>query len=181
LVLSLSFSSYMIGQQVSPLLDQNLDYPMIDDSIFIFVPGVLGITGSIVWASFNVHTQIPLSLLFSIAGSFVRFFLSKFNCNFPNFALGTFLANILAVVILSILTILNHAEIPSIACTWIYALQYGFCGCLSTVSTFIVELANLKLIHAYQYSSSSISIGILATFIIVGSYQLSNHSISSCF
>jgi fluoride exporter len=50
----------------------------------------------------------------------------------------------------------------------LYGVEQGFCGCLSTISTFAVELDTLIRRHAYVYASVSISVGIVLMTIVVG-------------
>lgn len=44
----------------------------------------------------------------------------------------------------------------------------GFCGCLSTLSTFVVELDTLAVRYAYVYAFISVGVGLVVLVIIVG-------------
>jgi fluoride ion exporter CrcB/FEX len=85
------------------------------------------------------------------------------------------------VLLVSVLRINeNNFLNDRIGCAWIIALEYGFCGCLSTVSSFVYELDKLPVRYAYRYFCASILIGLLTCFAIVGSYKLAGNSVSSC-
>ena len=56
----------------------------------------------------------------------------------------------------------------TIACAVLYGVDQGFCGCLSTISTFAVELDTLMRLHAYLYATISIGLGIICMIVLVG-------------
>jgi fluoride ion exporter CrcB/FEX len=104
-------------------------------------------------------------------GAITRWQLSRFNPTIPSFPLGTFLANILATLLYAITIIIQArpgVSIPLLPCAVLYGLDEGFCGCLSTISTFAVELDTLIRRHAYFYASVSITVGILGMVLVVG-------------
>ena len=47
----------------------------------------------------------------------------------------------------------------------------GFCGCLSTVSTWVSELASLRRRNAYRYGAASVIVALCFLIIIMGSLQ----------
>ena len=59
---------------------------------------------------------------------------------------------------------------PSLAFAISNGFQNGFCGCLTTVSTFVLELHTLKLHKAYIYGATSVAVAEVAVFIIIASY-----------
>lgn len=93
---------------------------------------------------------------------------------------GTFAANILSSIIffLSIL-IRTTSNVTPLNCLILKSIILGFCGCLSTISTFIYELRQLPLRMAYFYGIGSILTAEILAFIILGSYSLSGHNIAS--
>jgi fluoride exporter len=53
-------------------------------------------------------------------------------------------------------------------CAVLFSIDNSFCGCLSTISTFAVELDILVRKHAYIYASVSIATGIMVLVLVVG-------------
>jgi fluoride ion exporter CrcB/FEX len=51
----------------------------------------------------------------------------------------------------------------------------GFCGCLTTVSAFIVELHSLKATYRWRYGLSSIFLGLLIVVLVVGAFVWSKN------
>lgn len=82
-------------------------------------------------------------ILLSPPGTILRYGLSKLNAMQPwkdRFPIGTFIANIAATLILAGVFASQRLGVTShTKCNALYAIQQGFCGCLSTVSTFVVE------------------------------------------
>jgi fluoride exporter len=89
----------------------------------------------------------------------------------PSFPLGTFSANMLATIILGGCNLIQgrvRTPISIVSCAVLYGIDNGFCGCLSTVSTFAVELDTLTRSHAYIYAGVSIALGIVILVFVVG-------------
>lgn len=87
-------------------------------------------------------------LLLAPPGAMLRYALSKLNARpgFENrFPIGTFIANIAATLIIGgVFAAQRRPGVGVVRCDALYALQQGFCGCLSTVSTFAVEARSIK-------------------------------------
>ena len=120
------------------------------------------------------------SILFAPFGALLRFYISKYlNTKFVNFPLGTFSANVLGSLVLGVLTILGRGKLSHegrivsnvLVCHVISGLDDGFCGGLTTVSTFIVELFALKLIYSYRYAITSIILSFVLVVLTLGSYN----------
>lgn len=124
-----------------------------------------------------------LPCLFGIPGSFLRYYLSKW-CNnrksFNNYPLGTFIANAFACCLLAILTMVQRGQTNSFThhrivqsknvCRIVSALGNGFCGSLSTISTFINEVYGKNLIFTLKYYFVSFFVSYCLFVIILGSY-----------
>jgi fluoride ion exporter CrcB/FEX len=100
------------------------------------------------------YTYLIYSVIFAPFGSLTRYALSilfNFNTNFP---LGTLLANIIgSYIYLGMVAINEYVYTLSLLESQIItSIIQGYCGCLTTVSTFILELdtiAKRKYIYAY--------------------------------
>lgn len=120
--------------------------------------------------------------LFAPWGALLRFDLSRrLNPLVPNFPVGTFVANIAGCVLLAVFTVLARGRSARsvstplvkwpIACHVLAGLDDGYCGALTTVSTFVVELFGLADKHAYFYGIVSVGTGFACMVLIVGSYN----------
>lgn len=125
-----------------------------------------------------------LPVLFGIPGSFLRYYLSKWFNNRKSlsmFPVGTFIANISATLILSILIMVQrgqkngqtHERIINNknTCHIVQALGSGFCGSLSTVSTFINEAHQKDISYILRYYFITIFCAYCLCVITLGSYS----------
>lgn len=136
-----------------------------------------------------------LSLTFAPFGVFLRYWCSRLlNPHYwpHRFLLGTFVANILATMVLAVLALVQNGvdtssvtsgttvvtaivAHPGLTCDVVKALADGFCGCLSTVSTMVSELfAIKKLADKYIYGAISVLIPFASMVLIFGSYIWTN-------
>ncbi|WVF69635.1 hypothetical protein IAT40_004414 [Kwoniella sp. CBS 6097] len=141
--------------------------------------------------------KVLFPLLLSPPGAILRFFLSRYN-TYPvflnKFPMGTFIANMVATLIISGVFVAQRqststsisattttsspstttlpnlmSTVGATRCNALYAIQQGFCGCLSTVSTFIVESRTVS--HPrwkWTYIATSVVLGHLFVLGIVG-------------
>lgn len=96
-------------------------------------------------------------LVFGMVGASVRYRLSLVNQHpsHSEFPIGTFAANILGTWILAF--VLSMSKFVSPAHSWpsqslYYGIIQGFCGCLTTVSTWVNELNSLPTWSSYKYA-----------------------------
>ena len=106
-------------------------------------------------------------------GCLLRFYASaQLNGRIPSFPLGTFLVNMAGTMLESIFFDLQHAPIGKrVGCQALQGMMDGFCGCLTTVSTWVLELKGLKPGHAYIYGTASVGVGVSLGVVIMGSLQ----------
>jgi CrcB protein len=129
---------------------------------------------------------VTFALLLGPPGTMIRFTLAKLNTR-PyfegKFPIGTFLANMLATAILAAVYVGQRApgrpgrtsQVTGTTCNALYALEEGFCGCLSTVSTFAVELRSIKSVRwKWIYASGSVLMGHLIVLALVGGVSWSS-------
>lgn len=116
-----------------------------------------------------------LDLVFSPLGCLARFYLSiLLNGKIAGFPLGTFTANVLGTTLLGMFWDLTHLSNKGLAgCQVLTSLQDGFCGPLTTVSTWVLELSTLRRVHAYIYGAVSVLVSLVMLIIIMGSLRWS--------
>lgn len=120
--------------------------------------------------------QTLFALVFAPLGALLRFWLSlKLNSLIAWFPLGTFTANIFGTAVqgmaydLQRVPFMGAGVVGITACQALQGVEDGFCGCLSTVSTWILELTTLRRRHAYFYGAASIGVGLGVMVVIMGS------------
>ncbi|KAH7007737.1 CrcB-like protein-domain-containing protein [Ilyonectria destructans] len=181
---SLSLAGLMVGAHLAVALEgtmPSLPYTFMRkflDRLVVFL-GWGSWVGAILLCVFPPHDlwrgRIMFSLVFAPLGVFTRFYLALFlNGRSASFPVGTFAANVLASMIIALAWDVNHAAVGGIiGCQVLQGIQGGFCGCLSTVSTWVVELSSLGRKHAYLYGFASVLVSFALVVIIAGSEKWS--------
>lgn len=113
------------------------------------------------------------ALVFAPLGCLGRFYASIYlNSKIASFPLGTFVVNIFGTVILGMSYDLQHVPLGGqVGCQVLQGIEDGFCGCLTTISTWVSELSTLKRRHAYRYGMASVVVAMCFLIIIMGSMQ----------
>ncbi|KAI1267450.1 CrcB-like protein-domain-containing protein [Xylariaceae sp. FL1019] len=190
--ISLSFSGFYIGTQlaaglepVTPSLPYSWTRKVLDP-----LAVVLG-WGS--WIGAVILSIIPpdrfanagaaetwrgtaiFAIVFAPLGCLLRFYVSaKLNGRVPSFPLGTFAVNMLGTAVLGLAWDLAHVpEGGVIGCQVFQGIEDGFCGCLTTVSTWITELAVLPRRKSYTYGGVSVIGGLALMIAIMGGLKWS--------
>ncbi|KAL3229032.1 hypothetical protein RNJ44_02119 [Nakaseomyces bracarensis] len=127
-----------------------------------------------------------LPCLFGIPGSFLRYYLALWFNNkkyINNYPLGTYIANCFASLMLAVFILIQRGQKNSFThlriienvntCHVVGALANGFCGSLSTISTFINEVYGKNIIFTLKYYFSTIFTAYCLYVIILGSYAWS--------
>jgi CrcB protein len=123
----------------------------------------------------TTYRVVLVSCVFSPIGAVARFYLSRLNSILPGFPLGTFTANMTACTINSIaILILGLHSINTPSCQVLWGLVHGISGCLSTISTFVLEFVLLSerdksRVLAYTYFFTSLVAGVCINVVIIGS------------
>jgi len=121
--------------------------------------------------------RVTYALLFAPLGCLARFYISKhLNPRISSFPLGTFAANIFGTVILGVCFDLQHSKFGAVdmmACRILEGVIEGFCGCVTTVSTWVAELNELRKKHSYIYGLTSVVVALSFLITIMGSLQWS--------
>ncbi|KAJ9265218.1 hypothetical protein DTO195F2_1830 [Paecilomyces variotii] len=130
------------------------------------------------------------SLVFAPAGCLVRFYVSlKLNSRIPSFPLGTFVVNVGGTMILGMAYSLQHARIGSTlggggftGCQVLQGIMDGFCGCVTTVSTWVLELSNSRRRHAYIYGGATVAVALAMLVVEIGSLRWTRgFTTAACF
>jgi len=138
--------------------------------IYACVAAVLFITSLVLAITLDDTRKVWLSCLMAPLGALPRYILSTKNSKFPNFPIGTFAANIAGTLCLAIFTIFKYSsDYHEFLCHFLMAVGDGFCGCLTTISTFVNELNSLNTKHLYIYCIASI---VSAQFVIMVTFGI---------
>ena len=125
------------------------------------------------WAQERWRGDALFALAFAPVGCVLRFYISlNLNDKIKAFPLGTFAVNIFGTAMEGMFYDLQHVPLGTrVECQVLQGLMDGFCGCLTTVSTWVLELKGLRLRHAYIYGVTSIGVALGFMVIIMGSLQ----------
>ncbi|KAI2609175.1 CrcB-like protein-domain-containing protein [Hypoxylon sp. NC1633] len=120
--------------------------------------------------------RATFALVFAPLGCLGRFYASLYlNGYFASFPLGTFVVNIFGTAVLGMSWDLAHIPLGGvIGCQVLQGVEDGFCGCLTTVSTWVAELAALQRRHAYVYGGVSILVALACMVAIMGGLRWSD-------
>ena len=148
----------------------------------------LAVVGVLIYAAtFPAYAKLPpsyrsqavASLLFSFPGALSRYLLAlSMNVVMEKIPLGTMAANIIGTALLGVFHVLQNKRphVSPHACSTLQGLIDGFCGALTTISTFAVELNAMEgSRYAWIYGGISIVISqLLLVVIILPAHALSN-------
>ncbi|KAJ2645096.1 hypothetical protein GGF44_000161 [Coemansia sp. RSA 1694] len=128
--------------------------------------------------------SVSIALLFGPVGTLLRWRLASLNAEHSQFAgfvprilsglpLGTLIANVLGSAMLAITHVLQTGAVvrPSTSsCYILAAVSDGFCGCLTTISTFAAEITVLQSRLSMLYASISIVVTQALFILVAGVY-----------
>lgn len=116
--------------------------------------------------------RVTFALILGPPGTLLRWELSRrLNPINPRFPLGTLSANTLAVIVFATMSLLQRGNgLTGDRCAALSGVQDGFCGSLSTISTFMVELRTLGRKDAWRYCLTNIVVAQLVFVVILGSW-----------
>lgn len=116
--------------------------------------------------------QATSAILFAFPGALTRYILSvHFNPLVKRFPVGTFSANMAGTALLSGFHVLQNnptRPVSAVACSLLQGLADGYCGCLTTISTFATEVRTLGNWGGWIYAAVSTSCGQLVVLLILG-------------
>lgn len=110
---------------------------------------------------------------FGVVGAYLRYVTAiRYNTGvIDDFPLGTFGANIVATLVYGLSASLSKFVVgynDIIGQSALLGVQYGFCGCLSTMSTLALEFHRLPLAKALRYVLASVVIAQLTLLVTLG-------------
>lgn len=124
--------------------------------------------------------QATAAILFSFPGTLSRYLLSiNLNPTLKLFPLGTFTANAVGTALIGTFHVLQglRGPVSPNACGVLQGLMDGYCGCLTTVSTFATEVSALQPGRAWFYVVLSwVTCQLLLLVILGPSYWAGNVS-----
>ena len=190
LTVSLSVSALNSGAHFALALDRvlpTIPFPFARKylepcALFLGLSSWLGAIFLAIWPPDRHSTTHPefwrsravFAVVFAPLGCLLRFYVSKYlNPRIPSFPLGTFVVNILGTIIEGMCYDLQHSSATTsyVGCQVLQGVMDGFCGCTTTVSTWVAELNGLRRRHAYLYGSVSVVTGLCFMIVIMGSLR----------
>lgn len=182
---ALSLSGLILGAHLAIALEQftpSIPYPVtrkILDPLGVLLGWGCWL-GAILMAIFPPHNkwrgEILFALIFAPLGCLARFYLAiRLNGKIASFPVGTFTANIFGTAVLGMAWDIAHARIGGLAgCQVLQGIEDGFCGCLTTISTWVAELSSLERRHSYIYGCTSVVIALSVMIAIMGGLRWSD-------
>ncbi|KAK5627605.1 hypothetical protein RRF57_003320 [Xylaria bambusicola] len=190
--ISLSFSGFHLGAHLAEALEPvipSIRYPLSRK----FLDPLAVVLGWGSWIGAVILSIVPpdrysnpgssefwrggatFALVFAPLGCLARFYASaRLNGRVAAFPLGTFAVNTAGTAILGMAWDLAHVPAGGVVgCQVLQGIEDGFCGCLTTVSTWIVELVALGRRKAYVYGAASVVSALLLLIAIMGGLRWS--------
>ncbi|NHC60271.1 fluoride efflux transporter CrcB [Paenalcaligenes suwonensis] len=99
-------------------------------------------------------------------GGVMRWMLSlRLNAVWPNMPLGTLVSNLVAGYIVGV-AVAVFAQMPNLSPEWRLVIITGFCGGLSTFSTFSIEVVTALERGAYSWALGMVSVHVLGSLLM---------------
>ncbi|KAF4963312.1 hypothetical protein FSARC_8643 [Fusarium sarcochroum] len=182
---SLSLSGLFLGahlaiglERVTPTIPFSLSRRVLDPLGVLLGWGCW--LGAVLLAIFPPHNawrgQALFSLVFAPLGCLLRFYLSlHLNGKMATFPVGTFSANVLGTVLLGMSWDLAHVPLGGVVgCQVLQGIEDGFCGCLTTISTWVAELSGLRRRSGWIYGMTSVVASLVLMIAIMGGLRWSD-------
>lgn len=100
------------------------------------------------------------------SGGVLRWLLSlRLNAVWPNMPLGTLVSNLVAGYIVGV-AVACFAQMPNLSPEWRLVIITGFCGGLSTFSTFSIEVVTALERGAYSWALGMVTVHVLGSLLM---------------
>lgn len=100
------------------------------------------------------------------SGGVLRWMLSlRLNAVWPNLPLGTLVSNLVAGYIVGV-AVACFAQMPNLSPEWRLVLITGFCGGLSTFSTFSIEVVTALERGAYSWALGMVMVHVIGSLLM---------------
>jgi CrcB protein len=189
ITLSLCYAALKVGAHLAAFLDSTMpSMPFyftrkFIDPLFVLL-GFGSWIGAVLLSIFPPHNawrgEALFACVFAPVGCLLRYYVSlAFNPSVPSFPMGTFAVNILGTAVLGMSYNLQRVRIGDVVggslagCQVLQGIEDGFCGALTTVSTWILEIDTLKRSHSYVYGSVSVVAATSLLVVVMGSVRWS--------
>ncbi|PWN37433.1 uncharacterized protein FA14DRAFT_110076, partial [Meira miltonrushii] len=176
--------------------DSQVPYTRGPDLFCILLGIIFWAASAVLCGTYEPFRHVTYAVVLSPPGAIIRWYLSRFNSypiskRKPYWPIGTLSANLIATAVLAAAFVgQNVGRVTGVGgggvhtvegCHALYGVQEGFCGCLSTISTFAVELDNIKpRRRAFGYLLGSYVLGIILCVLIIGAPWWSIGMMGSC-
>ncbi|KAN0063148.1 hypothetical protein ACQY0O_004312 [Thecaphora frezii] len=165
------------------------------DALLLPLGASFWVGSAVLCACYSPYRRVTFSLILSPPGAILRWYLSRLNLGRVSqrlsIPLGTLSANLLAVAVLSAAFAgsfvgrpASRGRLDRTACQALDAIQQGFCACLSTISTFVVEVDSMAASkgkrRAVRYVAVSWAAGMVVTVLVAGSVWWSQGLEGTC-
>lgn len=140
----------------------------------IWPPDRPGVTmGRSTWEQETWRGRALFAVVFAPVGCLLRYYASlRLNGKLPWFSVGTFAVNMIGTALEGMFFDLQHVPIGNgVGCEVLQGAMDGFCGCLTTVSTWVAEMDGMRKRHGYLYGVASVGVGLGLAVVIMGSVQ----------
>ena len=157
------------------------------DCISILIGTAFWAGSAILCGLYSPFRKVTFALVLAPPGAVIRWYLARLNSRphdtkflgIKSWPWGTLLANISAILVLCAAFTAQYVgretgpfsrgAWTTNGCAALYGLQNGFTGCLSTISTFVVELTTLRPLRiACTYAITSWTLGVVISILLVG-------------
>ncbi|KAF8913957.1 CrcB-like protein-domain-containing protein [Gymnopilus junonius] len=182
ITLSLSLASLAFGFKIASLLAPYFPRPRFPHRTVRY--SISGFAVLLYVATYFTYFFLPsefrhqatAALLFSFPGTLTRYILSVLlNQRTKALPLGTLTANTLGSALLAAFHTLQSTTNPH-ACSILQGLADGYCGCLTTVSTFAAEVREFPTRKACRYVVVSWVLGQVMMILVLGTSIWSGHA-----
>lgn len=131
------------------------------------------------WNNETWRGEAIFACVFAPLGCLVRYYASQhLNALQPAFPLGTFAVNVFGTAVEGMAWDLQRVPLAGslvgggrVGCQVLQGVMDGFCGALTTVSTWALELNSLRRSHGWFYGTASVGVGLALWVVIVGSVR----------